>query len=631
MNWLPLPNDFRQRLAEAVETTTPTTSLNKLAELAQTRLGYLETIQLDNALCKHATKTNSDSTRIRLAILSSGTSDHLAPPIRVGGLRRMMLIDVFTAPFGQYRQQLFDAASLLHDFSPQIVLLSLSPREAIAGVPPDATADEAERAVGLAVAELRELWRIAREKFNATVIQQSFLDVLPPLFGDFDRFVPGSANRLISRLNESTATAARADDVLWLDITRASARDGIDAWFDTARWLQGKIEIAPQSAPLYGELVARLIAAQRGQSKKCLVLDLDNTLWGGVIGDDGLEGIRLGEGSAIGEAHVALQRYAKQLKERGVILAVCSKNNPATAELAFREHPEMVLRLSDIAVFAANWTDKVENLTAIAEQLNIGLESLVFVDDNPAERARVRQALPMVAVPELPADAAHYVRCIADAGYFEAISFTAEDRDRSAQYAANAERESLRGTSQSVDDFLRGLDMSVVFGPLTPSDLARATQLINKTNQFNTTTRRYSANEMNKITTAAECVALQFRLIDRFGDNGLVSVILLSPMDGDFDTLEIESWVMSCRVFGRQLEQEVMNIVVEVAARRGALALRANYIPTKKNTVIERLFESLGFAQLGQQTEPAAGASRWLLNLAEYAVHPTHIIRKGTL
>ena len=346
-----------------------------------------------------------------------------------------------------------------------------------------------------------------------------------------------------------------------------------------------------------------------------------------MIGDDGIEGIRLGEGSAVGEAHAGLQRYAKQLKDRGIILAVCSKNDLATAEAAFRDHPEMVLRRSDIAAFVANWNDKAENLRAIAEQLNIGLDSLVFVDDNPAERARVRESLPMVAVPELPTDAAHYVRCIADAGYFEAVSFTEEDRHRAGQYAANAERESLREGSQSMEDFLRGLDMAVMFGPIGPVDLARAVQLINKTNQFNTTTRRYTAEELSGLATAPENMTFQFRLLDRFGDNGLVSVMLLRPLPGEPDVFDIESWVMSCRVFGRQLEFEAMNIAVEAARNRGIRAFRANYIPTKKNDVIGSLYESLGFSRL-PQPQSADGASHWRLNLVEYHTRPTFIVHR---
>jgi HAD superfamily phosphatase (TIGR01681 family) len=282
-----------------------------------------------------------------------------------------------------------------------------------------------------------------RERSDALVVQQTFIDVTEPLFGSYDRMVPGAPSRVIARLNDQLCEAASANRVLILDVAGATGRDGIDAWFDTGRWLQGKLEIAPHAAPLYGDMLGRLLAAQRGQSKKCLVLDLDNTLWGGVVGDDGLDGIVLGEGTAIGEAHLALQRYAKQLKERGIILAVCSKNETEVAEAVFRDHPEMLLQRADIAAFFANWNDKAENLRAIAARLNIGLDSLVFVDDNPAERARIRQSLPMVAVPELPEDATQYVRRIAEASYFEAVAFTSEDRDRAEQYAANAKRDAL--------------------------------------------------------------------------------------------------------------------------------------------------------------------------------------------
>ena len=252
-----------------------------------------------------------------------------------------MLIDVHSGAYGQYRQDLLDPASALHRFQPQAALFSLTAREAIAGVALTAGGAEVDGAIGRFIGELRSLWRKARE-IGATVIQQTFIDVSEPLFGGYDRMVPGAPATVIARLNDQVCEAAARDGVLMLDVARASQRDGIDAWFDVGRWLQGKLEIAPQAAPLYGDLAARILAAQRGLSKKCLVLDLDNTLWGGVIGDDGLDGIVLGEGSAAGEAHLALQHYAKQLKERGVILAVCSKNDAKIAEAAFRDHPEMV-------------------------------------------------------------------------------------------------------------------------------------------------------------------------------------------------------------------------------------------------------------------------------------------------
>jgi FkbH-like protein len=625
MNWLPIARDFRDDLRAALDQAKPTDALEGLASLAACRLGFLETVQLDRALARLGLKEAPRFLPVRLAILASSTSDHLPPAIRVAGLRRKLLIDVHAGTYGQYRQDLLDPASTLHRFQPQAVLFSLTAREAIAGIALAATAAEVDNGIARFTAELRSLWRKAREIGDAAVIQQTFIDVSEPVFGGYDRIVPGAPATIIARLNDQVCEAAARDGVLILDVARASQRDGIDAWFDVGRWLQGKLEIAPQAAPLYGDLAARILAALRGLSKKCLVLDLDNTLWGGVIGDDGLDGIVLGEGSAAGEAHLALQRYAKQLKNRGVILAVCSKNDAKIAEVAFRDHPEMVLRRSDIAAFQANWDDKAQNLKAIASRLNIGVDSLVFVDDNPVERARVRQSLPMVAVPEMPDDPAHYVRSLADAGYFEAVAFTADDRSRAEQYAANAEREALLETAESMDDFLRGLKMTAVYGPFTAVDHARVVQLINKTNQFNTTTRRYAGHEIARVMEDPKAVTLQFRLLDRVGDNGLVSTMILRPTRADDEVLEIENWVMSCRVFGRELEFEAMNIAVDAARERGVRALVADYIPTAKNDVISKLYPSLGFTEVAQPAS-AKGTTRWRLHLADYVTRDTHIV-----
>jgi FkbH-like protein len=625
MRWLPIPRDFREDLRTALDKGRPIDCLENLATLAAYRLGFLETVQLDRALGRLGLKEAPGFLPIRLAVLASSTVDHLLPAIRVAGLRRRLLIDVHSGAYGQYRQELLDPTASLRQFAPQAVLFSLSAREVTVGVPLTATTAEVDDAISRFITEFRSFWRKAREIGDVTVLQQTFIDVTEPLFGSYDRIVPGAPARVVVRLNDQLCEAAARDGVLLLDVARSSERDGIDAWFDVGRWLQGKLEIAPQAAPLYGDLLARILAAQRGLSKKCLVLDLDNTLWGGVIGDDGLHGIVLGEGSAVGEAHLALQRYAKQLKERGVILAVCSKNDARVAEAAFRDHPEMLLRRSDFAAFLANWEDKAQNLKVIAARLNIGVDSLVFVDDNPVERARVRQSLPMAAVPELPEDPAQYVRCLAEAGYFEAVAFTAEDRDRAQQYTANAEREALLGSAESMDEFLRGLKMSVLFGPFTAVDHARVIQLINKTNQFNTTTRRYVGEEIANIAAQPDVLTLQFRLLDRVGDNGLVSTMILRPTPDDEDVLEIENWVMSCRVFGRQLEIEAMNIAVDAARERGARALVADYIATAKNDVIRTLYPSLGFTEVKKPASPN-GATRWLLDLANYVERDTHIV-----
>ena len=620
---------FRARLKRAVEVDDHRARLGALANLAAGDLGMVETIQLDRALLNCSADVTDGYASLRIALLSSHTIEHLQSAIRVAGLRYRLLLEIHLGAYGQYRQQLLQTDDSLLQFHPDFILLSLSAAQATAGISLAASAAEVERALDAAVADVRSLWRGAREIYRATPVQQTCLDISEPLFGSLDRLVAAAPSRLVARFNDLLAQAASLDGVLLLDLAQVSARDGLDAWFDTARWLQGKMEVAPQAAPRYGELLARLLGAREGRSRKCLVLDLDDTLWGGVIGDVGVDGIVLGEGSARGEAHLALQRYAKLLKDRGVILAVCSKNDPAIAEAGFRDHPEMLLRPGDIAAFVANWNDKVENLIEIAQRLNIGLDSLVFVDDSAVERARVRESLPMVAVPELPTDPALYVRSLARGGYFEALTFTDDDRARGDQYAGNSQRDAARAASDDVDRFLQGLGMVVSYGRVSSVDLARVTQLINKTNQFNTTTRRYSAEEIEGLAADPTGLVLQFRLLDRFGDNGLVSVIILRPCEGNVSSiLEIENWVMSCRVFGRQLEQEVMNITVQAARERGIETLRADFIPTPRNGVINNLFADLGFVRSNQVDRPPP-AIRWSLAVADYSEVRTHISRKG--
>ena len=626
MNWLPPPDEFRARLAAIQGSGTARDRLEELSGLANMQLSFLETMQVDAALSKTGQVADSGVDNLRLAVLAGSTIDHLLPSIRVAGLRRGLRIETYAAGYRQYRQELIEPASQLYEFRPDAVLFSLVAKEFIGATPIAASPDEADRLIDATVQDLRGLWKRARDELRTFVIQQSFLDVEVPLFGGLDAVVPAAPARLIARLNAALADAAYEDSVLWLDIARASARDGLDTWFDVVRWLQAKMEIGPPAAMIYGDLVARLIAAARGKSKKCLVLDLDNTLWGGVIGDDGIEGIVLGHDSGVGEAHLALQRYAKTLMDRGVILAVCSRNDPAIVEAAFRDHPEMVLKRSDFAAFAANWNDKVTNLETIADQLNIGLDSLVFVDDNPAERAHVRASLPMVAVPELPADPAHFVRRIAEAGYFEAVSFTREDHERARQYSANKNRASLRNAAGGMDAFLQQLGMSVDFGPVTSLNIARATQLINKTNQFNTTTIRLSESEVAALAAVPGSILLQFRLIDKFGDNGIVSVMIVVPAEGEAGVLDMVIWVMSCRVFGRQLEEEALNIVVEAARRRGARTLRATFKATAKNAVIKDLFAKLGFLH-SDTAEKTDASSQWFLMLADYIPRPTRIAR----
>jgi FkbH-like protein len=410
--------------------------------------------------------------------------------------------------------------------------------------------------------------------------------------------------------------------MMLLDIAHWSAIQGLPPWYDPTRWHHAKQLIAPTAAVFYGDLVGRLLAAMRGLSAKCLVLDLDNTLWGGVIGDDGLDGIVLGQGSGAGEAFIAFQAYAKLLSQRGVILAVCSKNTHEIAEAAFLEHPDMVLKREDIAVFVANWNDKPSNLREIARSLNIGIDSLVFFDDNPAEREIVRQTLPEVAVPEAPEDAAHFVACLAEAGYFEAIAFTEEDRARAEQYRANSERSQAMQSGTDMESFLASLDMKMTVAPFTAVDLPRITQLTNKSNQFNLTTRRYTQDQMAAFAASESAVTLSFRLVDKFGDNGLIGVLIALPDTENATILRIDTWLMSCRVLGRQVEAETINQLCRIAKDRGFTAIAGDYIPTPKNALVRDIYARMGFTHIAGD---AGNATQWSLTVADFQPTETAI------
>jgi len=309
-----------------------------------------------------------------------------------------------------------------------------------------------------------------------------------------------------------------------------------------------------------------------------------------VVGDDGLEGLVLGQGSALGEAYMAFQSYARELSRRGVILAVCSKNDEANALEPFDKHPDMVLKRTGIASFVANWSDKATNIRAIAQALNIGLDSLVFIDDNPFERSLVRQELPMVAVPEVSDDPTTYPRTIADAGYFEALAMTDEDRERTRQYQGNRARDALKAATTDLGAYLRGLEMELIWRPFDRVGLQRTVQLINKTNQFNLTTRRYTDEDVQALMQDPRAFGLQLRLLDRFGDNGIIAIVIgrmqdtTDPLPGD---LLIDTWLMSCRVLGRQVEPTTLNLIAAEAQRLGAKRLIGEYIPTKKNAMVK--------------------------------------------
>lgn len=609
-DWLPVIEDWSGQLARA-QALPWNEAKPFFAELANSRIDFLQTVKLDRAV-QRSLKAAKDVAAVRLAVLGSSTISQLGPGLRVGALRRGIVVEIYESPYALYRQELSDPGSGLHAFAPQIVLFALDARH-VAGTGGIGAAD--------AIAQIAHCWSLAKSAFSCAVIQQTLLPCFPANLGSNEHRLPQSPFALVERVNSELRPAADSAGVHLLALDSfVRIHGGLSFWHDAGLWNRAKQEISPGASPLYGEYAGRLIAALSGVSSKCLVLDLDNTLWGGVIGDDGLEGIVLGQGSAAGEAFLDFQLYAQTLSRRGVILAVCSKNDEANALLPFRQHPEMILKEADIACFIANWSDKAQNIRTIAATLNIGLDSLVFADDNPVERGLVRRELPMVATPELPEDPADFVNAIARGGYFESVAVTGEDWERSAQYAANARREKLRETDTDMASYLAALKMELIWQPFDRIGLSRIVQLANKTNQFNLTTIRYTERDLEQTIDDPGALTLQLRLKDLYGDNGVIALIL-GRMRAE--ELFIETWLMSCRVLGREVEVASLQLLAALARERGARRLIGEYRRTAKNGMVCDHYAKLGFSSLGSDD---GDATRWALDLDSYQPKPNAIL-----
>jgi FkbH-like protein len=603
LDWLPAHPDLSAAISAARSKHHPMERLAIGIELAGYRRDFLATERLDRLVSSalqsvdEAQTANAGLRRIRLALLASHTVDHLRSGIRIAGLQRKLAIDLFIGNYGQYRQSILAEDSALVQFAPKAILLALDAVDMAIDLPLDSPEAEVANAVDARVNQLRQLWSSAKARFGAQVIQQTLVPMEPSLFGSYEALVPASPGSLTERLNTAIRAAANEEGVLLVDLALHAAREGMMSQApDPVRWHHAKQLVSPILAPYYGDLVARVVAAMFGLSRKCLALDLDNTLWGGIVGDDGLDLIQLGQGTAEGEAFLAFQRYVAQLGRRGVILAVCSKNDPSIAETAFKSHPDMVLRYDELALFVANWEDKASNIRAIARTLDIGTDSMVFIDDNPAERDIIRRELPEVAVPELPDDVAQYPFQLSRAGYFEAASFTADDSKRGRSYALNAARRAELDRATDLDSYLKSLDMTMIAAQITFKDLPRVTQLINKTNQFNLMTRRYAETEVESFIRTPGAIPLCLRLRDRFGDNGLISVILARP-DAAWseEYLLIDTWLMSCRVLGRHVERAALEVLAAQAQRRGATCLIGEYRATPRNGLVADHYAKLGF------------------------------------
>jgi FkbH-like protein len=626
LQWLPpSPADYSARLKALAAASAPLG--RELQALAQYSLDLNQLTRLARVIGKARSEGNSLAplTPFRLAVLSNSTVDLIVPTLVASAARHGVALEVYVPPYGQVAQEALIPNSQVNSWKPDAVLFALDYRALplkLSLGDPDASAATVQGVIGY----LQALRNGIKTNQNTVCIFQTFAPPAETLFGSLDCVLPGTLRWLIDSVNRELAEFILGSGDVLLDVAGLAETVGLANWHDPQFWNMAKLAFSGQLIPLYADHVARTIAAIRGKSRRVLILDLDNTVWGGVIGDDGLDGIKIAQGDATGEAHLAVQQLALDLRQRGIVLAVSSKNTDKIARGPFEKHSEMLLRLDHIAVFQANWNDKATNIQAIAEELSLGLDAMVFLDDNPVERGLVRKLLPQVAVPELPQEPAYYARTLAAAGYFEAVALAAEDLKRAGFYQDNARRAELQKQVGGVDAYLKSLDMTIIFQPFDATGRARIVQLINKSNQYNLTTRRYTDPEVAAAQDDPDVFTLQVRLTDTFSDNGMISVVICRP--GAAGVWDVDTWLMSCRVLGRMVEYMVLREILEHARAAGIRTLAGVYKPTDRNKLVIDHYSKLGFTKVAEEE---SGLTRWELAVdpADPARAPMKVVSEG--
>jgi len=559
---------------------------------------------------RHVLQNAGKHTEVRLAILGGSTTSELVDILELFLLKEGIQPVFYQSEFGRFYEDAVVDNAALRKFKPEVVLVHTTARN-LQHIPEAGESGESvEHKLDLEFERFHSIWTCLQKEIGCLVIQNNFEPFPQRPLGNLDSVAAFGKNNFICRLNLRLAEHARKMSS-WLlinDINYLAAQVGLGEWCEERYWYSYKLALSPTANVALAHNLTKILRAAFGKSRKVLVLDLDNTLWGGVIGDDGLQNLRLGNEAPEGEAFVAFQRYCLELKSQGVLLAVCSKNDLVTAQEGFT-HPDSLLKLDDFAAFQANWEPKHENLVRIADSLNLGLESLVFVDDNPAEREIVSAQLEAVAVPDVGSDISRFAEIIDGEGYFEAVHISAEDIARAGLYQANAKREVSLGKFRSYDEYLLSLEMEAEIDVFNDYYLDRIAQLTNKTNQFNLTTTRYTAANLRHIAAAAGYVSLYGRLKDKFSDHGLISVVLGEVKERE---LHVLLWLMSCRVLKRGMEHAMLDALVAQCQNKGITGIYGRYLRTAKNGMVAKHYEEMGFECVSQSEQE----STWRLDLS---------------
>jgi len=544
----------------------------------------------------------------KVAILGGSTTAEIKNILELFLLNFGIKPEFYESEYAQYWQDAMFGEKL-ENFNPDIVFIHTGYRN-ISGLPylQDSTA-VVDDLLKQQFSHFSQMW----DKLLAQgycVIQNNFERPLYRLLGNKDISDYRGHSNFVSRLNQKFYEYASTHSGFYInDIDYLSASYGLEKWSDLSSWYMYKYALCLQAIPELAFSVANIIKSVYGKNKKAFVLDLDNTLWGGVIGDDGQESIVLGQDNPEGYAYCEFQAYIKAHLDLGIVLAISSKNDEENAFLGL-EHPDSSLSTEDFTIIKANWDSKDQNITKIADQLSLGVDSFVFVDDNPAERILVSSQIPGISVPEIGA-VENYIRLIDKSGFFESTTMTEDDMARGQMYRQNAQRTNQEKSFTNYGEYLKSLDMKASITDFDPVYLQRVAQLTNKTNQFNLTTKRYSENDISAIAAEADYIRLCGRLSDKFGDNGIVSVLIGRK---DKMVCHLDLWLMSCRVLKRDMELAMLDKLVEKCRAESIKKLIGYYFPTPKNAMVKNFYHELGFEQIDEKEN----ATIWELDIDRY-------------
>ena len=543
----------------------------------------------------------------RIAVLGGSTTHDIVAFMELFLLANGIRPTFYESEYNQWWEDSVFGNPALDAFCPDVVFIHTSVRNIRTW--PDLGAEPSETDVGETVSKWRTAWESLAAKFHCPVIQNNF-DYLPyRLLGNLDGTDFRGRVNFVRRLNAAFADCARTQSGLYVnDICWQAADFGLARWHDEAYWCLYKYAMSREALPTVAFNAANIVKALFGKNKKALALDLDNTLWGGVVGDDGPENLELGTETAVGQGYTEFQQYLKDLGRTGVLLNVISKNEPENAKAGLA-HPQMVLKEDDFVSVKANWEPKSENLRQMAEELSLLPESFVFVDDNPAEREIVRQQVPDAAVPEI-GQVENYISALDHGGWFEAVRLSGDDLRRNAMYRENARRAQLQSRFTDYGAYLDSLEMKGTIRPFEPVYMARIAQLTNKSNQFNLTTRRYTQEEIERTAADPAFITRYGKLEDRFGDNGVVAVSI-GEVKGD--VLELVLWLMSCRVLKRDMEFAMMDEMAAAARTQGVRVIRGLYYPTAKNGMVRDFYKTQGFTKVSEDPQ---GDAVWELDVS---------------